>query len=87
VFLLAADRVGIERGAQFLGRSQVVGPDGDIRAEADSSSEDLLVLDLDPSEADIKHMVVRPGEHEFDFFGDRRPELYDSLSLEPARAR
>jgi predicted amidohydrolase len=87
VFLLAADRVGIERGAQFLGRSQVVGPAGDVRAEAGTTREDLLVFDIDPTEADTKRMVVRPGEHEFDFFGDRRPDLYDTLSLEPARAR
>jgi 5-aminopentanamidase len=87
VFLLAADRVGVERGATFLGRSQIVGPDGDVRAEGDPTREELLVLEIDPGEADTKRMVVRPGEHEFDFFGDRRPELYDRLSLEPASAR
>jgi hypothetical protein len=64
-----------------------VGPAGDVRAEADHAREDLLLLDIDPTEADTKRMVVRPGEHEFDFFGDRRPDLYDTLSLEPARAR
>lgn len=90
VFLLAANRVGEERGTIFLGRSQIVGPAGDVRAEADSASDDMLVLDLDPGEADIKKMVLRPGEHEFDFFADRRPELYDRLPLPstlPARTR
>jgi 5-aminopentanamidase len=84
---LAADRVGAERGATFLGRSQIVGPDGTVRAEADQTREETLVIDIDPTEADSKRMVVRPGEHEFDFFGDRRPDLYDSLSLEPARVQ
>jgi 5-aminopentanamidase len=87
VFVLAANRVGEERGAGFLGRSQIVGPGGDVLAEGGRTRQELLVLDIDPSEADSKRMVVRPGEHEFDFFGDRRPELYDSLSLEPVRAR
>jgi 5-aminopentanamidase len=87
VFVLAADRVGAERGATFLGRSQIVGPDGTVRAEADQTREETLVIDIDPTEADSKRMVVRPGEHEFDFFGDRRPDLYDSLSLEPARVQ
>jgi predicted amidohydrolase len=79
IFLLAADRVGRERGTTFLGRSQIVSPDGTVVAEASATHPDFLMADIDLSEADSKRVVVRPGEHEFDFFGDRRPDLYGSL--------
>jgi predicted amidohydrolase len=86
VFVLAADRVGLERGARFLGRSQIVAPDGAVLAEGSGSDTDLLLADIDLAEADQKHVVVRPGEHEFDFFGDRHPELYGVLTRTPEPA-
>jgi predicted amidohydrolase len=86
VFVLAADRVGEERGSRFLGRSQVVDPAGTVLAEASCTDTETLMCDIDFSAADTKHVVVRPGEHEFDFFGDRRPELYGSLAGSPSLA-
>lgn len=76
VFLLAADRVGTERGTTFLGRSVAVSPDGSVLAEAGMDHEEMLVVDLEPCAADRKHVVYQPGVHERDIFADRRPELY-----------
>jgi predicted amidohydrolase len=86
IFVLAANRCGEERGARFLGRSQIVSPDGAVLKEAGQNQAEMLVMDIDLMSADRKHVVVRPGEHEMDFFSDRRPELYGTLvrDLSPA---
>ena len=83
VFILAADRVGTERGARFLGRSQIVAPSGAVLAEASTDRAEMLVLEVIPSEADVKNVVVRPGAHEMDVLADRRPELYGELVRDP----
>jgi len=80
VFILAADRVGTERGARFLGRSQIVAPSGTVLAEASTDRAEMLVFDVDPLEADLKNVVVRAGAHEMDVLADRRPELYGELA-------
>ena len=82
VFLVAADRVGEERWARFLGRSQVIAPDGTVLREASTDRVEMVVHDVDPAEADRKLVVVRAGQHEMDCFGDRRPELYEELVWE-----
>jgi predicted amidohydrolase len=87
VFVLAANRVGTERGAEFLGRSQIVAPSGRVLAEASSIGAEMLLANVDLTDADIKNVVVRPGEHEMDVFADRRPDLYGALARENAPAR
>lgn len=84
IFLIAANRVGEERGTRYLGRSVIVAPDGALLAEASPQAEDLLLADIDPANSDVKRLVFDPGEYELDLFGDRRPELYRPLSEEPA---
>jgi predicted amidohydrolase len=79
IFVIAANRVGEERGAKFLGRSQAVGPDGAVLAEASGAEEQTLIVDIDLAQADIKHVVIEPGVHEMSLFDDRRPELYQGL--------
>jgi len=79
VYILAANRVGNERAAHFLGRSQIVLPTGRVLVEAPTDDEAMLIRDIDPRRADEKNVVVAPGEHEMDCFGDRRPDLYGSL--------
>ena len=87
VFVAACDRVGQERDTTFLGRSQIVGPDGRVREEASTQYEDLLVADLDLGEADVKRIVVRAGIHEMDCMADRRPELYGDLIGPPSQVQ
>ena len=76
VFVIAADRVGVERGRTFIGRSQIVDASGTVLAEADGTEETILFADIDPAEARRKRVVVEAGEWEQDTIGDRRPELY-----------
>lgn len=81
-YLLAADRVGTERGTTFMGRSLLVDPDGRRLAVASDTKEELLLGDIDPAAARVTHVRRRPGEHEWDTIADRRPGLYARL-LEP----
>jgi predicted amidohydrolase len=85
VFVVAADRVGVERGRQFIGRSQIVDATGRVLAEADGEEETILFAQIDPAEARRKRIVIEPGEWEQDPVGDRRPELYGLLGA-PANA-
>jgi predicted amidohydrolase len=79
VFIVAANRTGPERGVSFVGRSQIVDPAGQRLAELDRRTVGLVYADIDPQEAAVKDLVVRPGEYEVSLFGDRRPELYGEL--------
>lgn len=80
VYILAANRVGVERGRRFIGRSQIVAPTGEILCEAGAEEETILYADLDLSLARQKRIVIEPGEWELDITGDRRPDLYGELT-------
>jgi predicted amidohydrolase len=82
-YLLAADRVGTERGVTFIGRSVLIDYDGKQLAVASDTKEELLVGEVDPEAARQTHVRKRPGEHEWDTMADRRPGLYRRL-LQPA---
>jgi predicted amidohydrolase len=79
IFLISVNRVGVERDVRFIGRSQIVDSFGRILAEGSDRDEEFLRAEITPRQADLKHVVVRPGEYEFDTFGDRRPELYEPI--------
>jgi predicted amidohydrolase len=78
-YLLAADRVGVERDVTFIGRSLLVDYDGNQLAMAGETEEELLVGEIDPEAARATHVRRRPGEHEWDTIADRRPGLYERL--------
>jgi len=80
VFYAAVNRVGTERGWQFIGRSKVVDCNGDTLAEANGESEELLVVPVELEEANHNHIVNVPGAYEIDRLADRRPEMYDLVS-------
>ncbi len=79
-YVLAADRVGTERGTTFMGRSVLVDPDGEPLAVASDTDEELLVGEVDVDRARQTHVRRRPGEHEWDTIADRRPGLYARLA-------
>jgi predicted amidohydrolase len=89
VWLVCADRVGTERGVEFIGRSAIVGPSGVTLAEASESAEEVLVQRIVPSEADEKDLVFDPGVYEMHLLSDRRADLYGALtaSAVPQTAR
>jgi len=78
VFLVACDRVGEERGAAYIGRSCIIGPDGRRLADASEDAEHIIIAQIEPTQARNKKIVVEPGEFEMDSFADRRPDLYRS---------
>lgn len=72
----AVNRVGVERGWQFIGRSKVVDYNGDTLAEASRESEQLLFVEVDLQEANKNKIVNVAGSYEIDRLADRRPEFY-----------
>jgi predicted amidohydrolase len=81
VYIIAANRVGVERGRRFIGRSQIVALGGEILAEAGGAEETILYADIDVALARRKRIVIEPGAWEMDITGDRRPDLYERLTL------
>ena len=80
VHLVAADRVGNERGAKFLGHSKIVSASGDTLVEASGDNEETIYAEVSLAEARQKHIVIKAGEFEVDYIQDRRPELYGELT-------
>ena len=78
VFTVTANRIGTEKRGNmsltFTGKSQVVGPNGDILASAGERSESLKIVEIDPAEAENKH--VTPNN---DLFADRKPAIYKAV--------
>jgi predicted amidohydrolase len=84
MIVIAADRVGEERGFRFAGHSQIVDCDGRVLAEAGETEETILYADVDPAAADNNRVVRIPGQWEFDRIAMRRPEMYEAITkLEP----
>jgi 5-aminopentanamidase len=79
VFVVAADRVGNERGTVSLGRSQICGVNGQVLAEGGPKEEALLIADCDLGQSEVKDLVLDPGAYELHLLDDRRPELYDLI--------
>ncbi len=80
MYVVACNRVGVERGTRFIGRSQIVAPDGAFLAQADGETETILYADIDPQKARQKKVIFEPGVFELDPVGGRRPELYGALT-------
>jgi predicted amidohydrolase len=80
LFFAAANRVGLERGWEFIGRSKVVDCLGDTVTEAGREQEEILFAELELQEANNNHIVNVAGAYEIDRLADRRPEFYNPLS-------
>lgn len=80
VFFVAVNRCGTEAGFRFVGRSTIAGPDGAVLAQANPDHPEIIYANIDPARADEKDVIVRPGAHEFHFWRDRRPTLYQRIT-------
>jgi predicted amidohydrolase len=80
VYFIAVNRVGTERGFEFIGRSRIADPSGATLAEAKSLSEEVLYAEVDPERARRKHILRVKDKHEIDRLADRRPEMYGLLT-------
>lgn len=87
VFFIAVNRVGSERGFQFIGHSKICDVHGVTLAEAAHREEAVIYAEIDPSEARDKRIVRVPGKHSVDRLADRRPAFYSSLVEEKHTAR
>ncbi|MGQ0636499.1 MAG: carbon-nitrogen hydrolase family protein [Planctomycetaceae bacterium] len=79
VYFIAVNRVGTERGFQFIGASKIADPGGATLAEATGTGEEILYAEIDPARSRRKHFIRVPGKHEIDRLADRRPEMYGLL--------
>lgn len=73
VFVVAANRVGVEGERHHLGRSMVVDPRGQVLAEASRSSAELLVTTIDLA-------AVTEARSRFPWWRDRRADLYGPIA-------
>ena len=80
VYYMSVNRVGTERGFDFIGKSKICDPRGANLAFADHAEEAILYAEIDPQLARQKHLVSVPGEHEVHRMKDRRPDVYDPIS-------
>ena len=80
VYFMSVNRIGSERGFEFIGKSKICDPRGANMAFADHANEAILYADIDPEFARGKHLVNIPGKHEVHRMRDRRPDVYDPLS-------
>jgi len=80
LFIVNANRVGEERGTKYIGRSQIIGPAGQVLAEGSQDKEELVKAEIDVEQANEKHVVISSGEYEYDILKDRRPDLYRKIT-------
>lgn len=82
----AANRCGVERGWEFIGRSKVADFNGDTLGEASRLGEEMLIIDVDLQEANKNKIVNVAGAYEIDRLADRRPEFYEII-VTPTKSR
>jgi predicted amidohydrolase len=75
VYLLVSNRGDAERGTEFLGKSQIVDPLGEVLASTDRDDA-LLVASIDLARARDKKITFQKGEFELSPWRDRRPATY-----------
>lgn len=80
VYYIAVNRVGTERGFDFIGRSKIVDTNGQTLAETRGLGEEILYAEIDTVRSRRKHIIRVPGKHEIDRMADRRPEMYGLLT-------
>jgi predicted amidohydrolase len=79
VYFMSINRIGLEQGFSFIGKSKIVDPRGMDVAFANHDDEEILYANIDPEWSRRKHLINIPGEHEVDRLLDRRPESYSAI--------
>lgn len=78
LFVVTCNRVGVENGFRFIGKSAIHDITGLATASA-GNEEAVLVADIDIVRARNKRTVVIPGKYETDTFATRYPEIYGRI--------
>jgi predicted amidohydrolase len=71
IFIITADRVGEERGREFVGASQIVAPSGNVLSKAPAKGEYFDMVTINPETALNKNITPRNN-----ILDDARWELY-----------
>lgn len=75
VFIVTANRIGVERGVKFTGRSQIISPEMKVLAKSGANTEEVKVVQIDPATAENKRITEYNDLRE-----DRRIDLYRRLT-------
>ena len=78
--VMAVDRIGLEKGFTFVGRSKIVDALGETLGEAENFKEDIIYAEVGLAMARQKQSIVLKGEWEVNGVNDRRPELYGEIT-------
>lgn len=76
---IAVNRVGSERGFNFIGQSKIVDQDGRTLVEASKDKEEIIYAELDLEAARNKRVVIRKDEYELPLWDERRPDFYGMI--------
>lgn len=74
IFMICADRCGVERGCTFLGNSCIAGPAGFVAGPAGAIKEEIISAEINVVQARYHHWTSLANP-----FGDRRIDVYDRL--------
>ena len=83
----AVNRVGTERGWQFIGRTKVIDCMGDTVVEASREKEEIVYATLDLELSNRNKIVNVAGDYEIDRLADRRPEFYGIIAQPVAKSQ
>jgi N-carbamoylputrescine amidase len=76
LYMVCADRVGVERQTRFVGASTIIGTKGwPIAGPASKDREEILYADIDPEQADSDKTLNKMNHIQ----RDRRTDLYDKM--------
>jgi predicted amidohydrolase len=80
IYYAAVNRIGEERGFQFIGQSRILNWTGDCLAESRSPQPEILCAELDPAQVRDKQIVKIPGKYELHRTAHRRPDMYGPIT-------
>lgn len=79
VFMATCNRVGVENGTTFIGKSKIIHCSGKVLASA-GDGEETLIADIEVEESRQKRIINIPGEYEMEVFKSRKPALYTIIT-------
>lgn len=72
-WVVGVAKAGLEDGVELMSGTCIIGPSGEIKAQATTSGDELVIFDCDLDEC------TNGKTEEFNFEKNRRPELYGAL--------
>ncbi len=86
VYYACCNRIGHERGFDFIGMSRIISPRAELLASTDEDQPTILYSEVDPTIARNKLVAKIPGIYELHRTAHRRPEMYAML-VEPTKEK